>query len=233
VVLHLINSGQMWVLPAPLSSVAEIALRNSNRLAFLIDDLLDFQKLKIGKMVFKFAELDLAKLVKDAVEINGSYGDTESVTINLIQPDAPMFVKGDPDRLMQVLTNVLSNAIKFSPAGGEVDVSLDQIDGKARVLIADHGIGIPEGSEDLVFGPFMQVDCSDVRDFGGTGLGMSISKEILDGHDGSISYTSEIGVGTTFAIQIDLLPVTEMPKVEPCLTKTSAAMIPIASVQAA
>jgi signal transduction histidine kinase len=202
--IDLMNSGKIGNLPDGMTGVARIAQKNSNRLAFLIDDLLDFQKLKAGKMVFCFQTIDLEQLVREAVSINRAYGADRNISVKIVQPRAPVFVKGDEDRLMQVLANVLSNAIKFSHRDGVVTVSVENTAPTGRIKIRDEGIGIPVHSKDIVFGAFSQVDSSDSRGHGGTGLGMAITKQILEGHNGSIDYFSEEGEGTSFIIDLEL-----------------------------
>ncbi len=229
--LDLINSGKLGDLPDHLGTAAEIAQKNSNRLAILIDDLLDFQKLKAGRMVLRFSKIDLEQFVREAVEVNRAFGVHRSVSIRVFGTDAPMFVNGDPDRLMQVMGNVLSNAIKFSESGGVVDVMLEKQEEKARISIRDNGVGIPENSKDIVFGPFTQVDSSDNRKFGGTGLGMSITKQILKGHGGTIDYSSKVGDGTTFVIELDLIPAVETAPSEEIPRKRTKRSLSIARRQ--
>jgi len=105
-------------------------------------------------------------------------------------------------RLMQVLSNVISNAVKFSHAGETVTVGCMMIDGRIRIYVQDRGKGIPQGSEDKVFGRFSQIDSSDRRQVGGTGLGMNISREMVEHFKGTLSYNSVEGEGTTFFIDL-------------------------------
>lgn len=202
--LDLINGGKLGVLPDKAGRVAGIAHKSCNRLAVLIDDLLDFQKLRSGNMSFDFEDLDLAQLVREAVEANRAFGDGQEVTIILSQTCNHAIVRGDRGRLMQVMANVLSNAAKFSGRGDFVQVELERHASVARILVRDNGIGIPDDARETVFAPFKQVDTSDKRAHGGTGLGMSICKQILEGHDGMIDYVSELGIGTTFVIELEL-----------------------------
>jgi signal transduction histidine kinase len=125
-------------------------------------------------------------------------------------------VKGDESRLMQVLANMISNAAKFSSDGGEVTVGAKLGDSGIRIFVTDHGAGIPPGAKEKVFGRFSQLDSSDQRRTGGTGLGMNISREIVEAMGGAIDYESELGVGTTFYVDLpraeaDGLPVETDP----------------------
>lgn len=202
--LDLMNSGKIGKLPSSFTGVARIAQKNSDRLAFLINDLLDFQKLESGNMAFRFQTLDFENLVREAVSVNEAYGSARNISIKVEAPSEAISIKGDSDRLMQVLTNVLSNAVKFSKRNGTVTISFEKDNSMGRVLIQDNGIGIPPNCEDTVFGAFMQVDGSDSRGHSGTGLGMTITRQILEGHKGTINYVSEEGVGTTFIIALEL-----------------------------
>ncbi|MCP5088778.1 MAG: HAMP domain-containing histidine kinase [Rhodobacteraceae bacterium] len=208
--LDLLNSGLLGALPDDASFAAEIAKKNTNRLATLIEDLLDFQKLGSGSMKFKRLPIDLNHFVREAVETIRPFGDLHQVSIRAFPVGTPLIVMGDEDRLMQVMDNVLSNAVKFSKSGGIVKVTLEKHGSRVRISVRDNGIGIPESSKHLVFKPFSQVDSSDKREFGGTGLGMSITKQILEAHNGSIDFISKLGSGTTFVIALNLEPDIEL-----------------------
>ncbi|MGO4917378.1 sensor histidine kinase [Pseudogemmobacter sp. W21_MBD1_M6] len=203
--LGLIESGFLGEVPPKVARLVEIAHKNSTRLSFLIDDLLDLQKYEAGQAEFVRVPMDMAELVRDSVEANESYCNSLGVKIHAKGLDEPLFVNGDYGRLLQVLANVISNAAKFSYQGGEIEIVLERVQDKARIAVRDNGRGIPENSERLVFGKFTQVDASLQREIGGTGLGMSITQHILDGHDGSIAYESEVGKGTTFFITLDAI----------------------------
>lgn len=201
--LGLIDSGFLGEVPPKVARLVEIAHKNSTRLSFLIDDLLDLQKFEAGQAEFALSLMDMAELVRDSIEANESYCNSLGVRLGATGMNEPLLVNGDYGRLLQVLANVISNAAKFSYRGGQVEVTLEHVQGKARISVKDSGRGIPENSEDLVFGKFTQVDASLQREIGGTGLGMSITKHIMDGHNGSIRYESEVGKGTTFFITLD------------------------------
>jgi CheY-like chemotaxis protein len=115
-------------------------------------------------------------------------------------PEAP--VNGDHDRLMQVLANLLSNAVKYSPEGGDVEIFLESRGDHFCVSVTDHGEGIPEDFRDTIFERFSRADSSDARQRGGTGLGLNITKAIVERHGGGIGFTSEVGRGTTFTVDL-------------------------------
>ena len=202
--LDLLNSGALGDMPDAMRPMVEIAGKNSKRLADLINDLLDLQKIEAGEMVYRFEPLSVGRLIADAIESNQGYAD--SLGINLIaNPPVPdVNIQGDEARLMQVMANVISNGLKFSDEGGSVRVFGEIVGPRVRICVKDSGIGIPEDSKDKVFGKFTQVDNSDQRRKGGTGLGMNITKQIVERHKGEIDYVSHLGQGTTFFIEFDI-----------------------------
>jgi len=204
--LGLIENGSLGEVPPQVQRLVATAYRNSDRLAVLINDLLDLQKLEAAQMTFNLKPLDISALVREAVDANETYARSLGITLEYKGTKKPVHVVGDHARLMQVMSNVLSNAAKFSKNGGRVEVSLKEDGGRARIAVRDFGEGIPPNSKDLVFGRFSQIDPTATRKIGGAGLGMSITRQILDAHDGVIDYVSELGKGTTFYIDLDLAP---------------------------
>lgn len=201
--LDLVNSGALGPVPESMQSMLGIAGKNSGRLASLIDDLLDLQKIDAREIVFRLQPVNVQKLVIDAVEANHGYADPLGITVETQLPQDTLFIQGDEFRLMQVMANLLSNALKFSEGSDKVIVSAERVGSKVRISVIDKGIGIPDDSKDLVFGQFTQVDSSDQRKAGGTGLGMSITKKIVERLNGKIDYVSELGKGTTFSIEFE------------------------------
>ncbi len=202
--LGLIESGALGEVPPKIKSITAIASKNSIRLGALINDLLDMQKFEFGKMELKLDQVNLADLMKDSVDANATFDQSLNVTFNMVDIGAPVNVQGDYNRLMQVMANILSNAVKFSSQGGVIDIWIEIFDQTARIAVRDRGSGIPENSKDKVFGQFLQVDGSKERKVGGSGLGMYITKKIIDAHNGSIDYVSEVNEGTTFFVTIPL-----------------------------
>ncbi|HSF64904.1 MAG TPA: ATP-binding protein [Paracoccaceae bacterium] len=203
--LGLLRSGAFAKDPDKAMAILEIAHKNSERLAKLINDLLDLQKLEHGSMTYNFLPTDLGIMVQEAVEGIATFAQPYQVTVQFDRPKKAILALADHDRLMQVLDNLLSNAVKFSRGGNKVVVSLDENGKRARISVRDSGIGIPENSREKVFGRFTQVDSSDLRKHGGTGLGLNISQEIVIAHNGSIDYVSRLGEGTTFFIDLPLI----------------------------
>jgi PAS domain S-box-containing protein len=196
--LGLVQSGVFGELPDAFKPMVEIAFNNSERLVRLINDLLDIEKMEAGKMDFHLAPVEMAALLRQSVRENDGYALTHTVRFEVVEPLPPVTVAGDKDRLLQVLANLLSNAAKFSPPEGVVEVALEHRPGAVRVSITDHGPGIPENFQTKIFQKFSQADSSDAGQKGGTGLGLSICRAIVERHGGTINFKTERGMGTTF-----------------------------------
>ena len=175
-----------------------MADRNCARLTLLINDLLDLEKIESGRLEFNFRQLDLIDVARHAIEVNENYARQHNVQLKLHQTLEHAVVRGDENRLMQVFANLISNAVKFSPEDGLVELDVIPTNSGYRASVRDHGAGIPEEFRSRIFERFAQADSSDSREKGGTGLGLSISKVIIDRHGGSIGFATETGVGTTF-----------------------------------
>ncbi|WP_168210451.1 PAS domain-containing sensor histidine kinase [Persicimonas caeni] len=204
-VLTLLAGGGGGELSPRAQKMVDLALRNSHRLLYLIDDLLDIQKMSSGEMDFHIRELELAKVVRESLRINISLEHQNKVKFAFTNDAPEATVRGDKGRLIQVLTNLLSNAAKFSPHNGVVDIRLSTTaEGKARISVSDQGPGIPEEFRHRVFDKFAQADSSSTRKHGGTGLGLTISKSIVERLDGEIGFETELGEGTTFFFELPL-----------------------------
>lgn len=207
--LDLINSGRIGGVDPQVQTLLDMAGKNSRRLEQLVNDLLDLQKIEAGEMRFERGRVDLRRLVEDAIASH--YGLAEKFGVKLKagpKPPRPVYVIGDESRLMQVMSNMISNAAKFSPEGGTVTIGCEAKDETARLYVADKGSGIPEGAQERVFGRFTQLDSSDQRKIGGTGLGLNISREIVEALDGHIDYESTLGEGSTFFVDLPRVEVT-------------------------
>jgi signal transduction histidine kinase len=183
---------------AGAGSLLEIAYRNSRRLVRLVNEMLDMQKIESGDAVFEIRPTDLWPMLGHAIEANQAYAEQWQVRLALEGEVPRVRVAADPDRLMQVLTNLLSNAAKFSPPGETVELRASTSDDRVRVSVTDRGPGIPVEFRPRVFQKFAQADPSATRPREGSGLGLSITKAIVDRLGGRIGFESEIGRGTTF-----------------------------------
>lgn len=182
-----------------MASLLAIAKNNTDRLLFLINDILDISKIESGHIVFHFQPLDLVALAKEAIANNSSYDNDVSMTF-VDPPGHVVWVNADRDRILQVVYNLLSNAAKFSNVGGEVEIIIVEQDDKISLSVRDHGVGISEDFIPKLFDKFTQADSSASRSVGGTGLGLSITKTIVERHQGTIEVESEPGKGSTFSI---------------------------------
>lgn len=187
-----------------MQTIYEEALRLSN----LINDFLDLQRMESGHQEYHFVPIDIAQWI---YEQKGKWKGTQQHKINLHVPNGELYVRADASRLTQVLANLVSNAIKYSPDTNQIDVYVYGKEDYVYINVQDYGLGIPEEAHDQLFSKFYRVDNSDRRQIGGTGLGLAISKEIVDAHQGNLSFVSTFGQGSTFTIQ---LPIYEIPQID-------------------
>jgi DNA-binding response OmpR family regulator len=171
-----------------------------------VNDILDIEKIESGKMVFNLKLLDLLDVVKQALESNRAYGEQFGVSFVLQHDpaDADIRINADPDRLLQVFANLLSNAAKFSPRGSSVKVSITRHECDVHISVRDEGSGIPEAFRPYIFQKFAQADSSATRQKGGTGLGLSITRAIVEKLGGAIWFETETDVGTTFSFSLPI-----------------------------
>ncbi len=219
--LGLIVGGVLGDLPEQARLMLDIAYKNSERLAVLIDDLLDMEKLAAGNMQLDLQVQLLMPLVEQTLATVSTYGDQYQVRFDLIERADEARVRVDGRRLQQVLTHFLSNAVKFSPSGAQVEIAVRLQQEKVRVEVIDHGPGIPGEFRKRIFQKFSQADSSDSRQKGGTGLGLAISKELIERMDGVIGFDSEEGRGARFYFQLPLWQNQDMTQQSGC-SKTAA-----------
>lgn len=210
--LGLLDGGIVGPLPLEAQEVVQIAIANSERLIRLINELLELDKMEAGKIELHLQNIDPAKLVTAALE--GIRGMADQAGIGLSGSiDVRGVVRGDWDRLIQVLTNLISNAIKFSPKGGQVHVKVERgTKSGLRFSVVDQGPGVPEDQRHKLFRKFQQLDSSDSRQKGGTGLGLAISKALVEHHGGMIGVDSALGQGSAFWFEV---PFDEAPESRP------------------
>jgi PAS domain S-box-containing protein len=218
--LGLLTGGTGGELPEAALRLISIAQSNSQRLVRLINDILDIEKIESGQMAFNFERLSARSLAEQAIEDNRGYADGFHVRLRLEADAIAGEVYADPDRLAQVITNLLANAIKFSPENGEVTVSIHERDGAVRVGVRDHGSGIPKEFRARIFEKFAQADNAERRQKGGTGLGLSIVRQIVARLGGKVDFDDALGGGTIFWVD---LPGWE--QVEASLSKSSSSAL--------
>lgn len=202
--LGLILGGICGEIPVRARSMMDIAHRNVQRLTFLINDLLDMEKLAAGKMHFDCQPQLLRALVTQTLESTQTFCVEHRISVTLADTGGDALVLVDSQRLMQVLSNLLSNAIKYSFDGGTVEVAIQKRDNHMRVEVRDYGKGISAEFRPRIFGEFSQADSSDTRSKGGTGLGLAISKKLIMHMNGEIGFDSVEGQGAMFFIELPI-----------------------------
>jgi PAS domain S-box-containing protein len=180
---------------------------NCERLAHLVNDILNMEKIAAGKMEYFLEAVDVNPFIQDIIARNQSYGDKYDVLFKFAYETDKITCFVDKNRFEQALVNVLSNAAKFSLANTEVIIRADRIsDEEVEISIKDTGEGIPEAFKDKIFGKFTQANSSSTRSKGGTGLGLNITKSIIEAFGGTVRFDSQEGKGTTFYFN---LPITD------------------------
>ncbi|MDJ0388480.1 response regulator [Roseomonas sp. E05] len=212
--LGLVTGGAAGALPQPAGELLGIAHKNAERLVLLVNDILDIEKMEAGRLEFRRERISARQLLEQAVEANRAYAGQFGLRLEIEgDPAADAEVYADAPRIQQVLANLLSNAAKFSPPGGVVEVGLTVDAGSAIFRVRDHGPGIPEAFRSQIFQRFAQADSSDVRQKGGTGLGLAISRAIVEHHAGQIGFEDAAGGGTCFFFSLPRL--VERPPTQP------------------
>ncbi|MRS12592.1 MAG: response regulator [Actinobacteria bacterium] len=196
--IDLILDGEAGEINEIQQEFLSIVKENSDRLVDLINDMLDISRIESGRIVLKVQPLDVAERIAGAVNTFRAVLDQQGREIHVDVPDDLPLAAGDPDRVGQVLINFISNAIKYSPQGGDVRVKASVEDSMVRVDITDEGIGIALEDQAKLFTKFYRVDSSLTREIGGTGLGLSICKSIIELLGGEVGVDSTAGEGSTF-----------------------------------
>ena len=202
--LGLLEAGAVGPLNEKAARLVRIAHSNCQRLIRLINDILDIEKIESGKMQFDLRRMPLGPLVERTVEANRGYAERHSVALAVEMPPWPVAVMGDPDRLEQLLTNLVSNAIKHSPAEGTVGIRVSTGNNRACVEVLDRGAGVPADFRERIFGKFAMADGSDSRAKGGTGLGLAIAREIAERHGGEVGFRDREDGGSVFFFELPM-----------------------------
>lgn len=212
--LELLRDGAFGPLPEGAAHMVSLAYDSGERLVRLINDILDLERLGTGRMDLYKTDIDAGDLLSHVAATLQGFASRHEVRLEISPPSSTLQVHADRDRLVQVLTNLVGNAVRFSPPGGTVRLGVQPAAGVARFRVEDEGPGIPDEFKDRLFAPFSQADAGDTRRQGGTGLGLSIAKAIVQEHGGQIWYASQQGRGTTFFFDIPVQPV-DRPGVRP------------------
>ncbi|MEB3883547.1 PAS domain S-box protein [Lyngbya sp. CCY1209] len=200
--LGLLSSGLLMTQPEKARRMLDIAVSNSDRLMRLINDILDLERMHSGQMAMEMRSVNLAALMTQATDEMLAMAEKAGVNLEVAPLELELWAAGD--RIIQMLTNLISNAIRFSEAGGEVHFSAQRRENGVLISVRDRGRGIPADKLESIFGRFQQVDASDSRQNGGTGLGLAICRSIVRQHGGKIWAESILGEGSTFFVSLPL-----------------------------
>ncbi len=196
--LRLIANEIVGSISDEVKDLLNVAVRNSDHLAVLVNDILDIEKISSGAMNLKVQQLNLSELVQLSVKLNEGYGEEYDISFATEELEPFIMVLGNEMRLLQVMANLLSNAAKFSPKGDCVTVAIKRIEKMVKVSVSDNGPGIADDIQGRIFDKFVRGDNIDARNLSGAGLGLNITRSIIEMHNGTISFDTETGVGTTF-----------------------------------
>lgn len=180
------------------------AERSVDRMISIVEDLESITKLESGELQLKKEKFDIVKLFDEVFDLEQMLAADRNITLKFkSKPENPVYVNADRKRMTEALNNLVSNAIKYNKDGGEVTVSIDEVEDHVMIAVSDTGIGIEKLNQSRVFERFFRVDKSRSREQGGTGLGLSIVKHIIEGHGFKIQIKSEINEGTTFSFPLE------------------------------
>lgn len=199
---------------------AKIIHKSGSDLLTLINDILDLSKIEAGKVEFNIAEIAIADIAEDMDQLFGEVARQKKIAFSIDRTRLVTHIHTDKDKVGQVIKNLLSNSFKFTPKGGKIELSFEQVGDYLSIAVKDNGIGIAPEKQQLIFEAFQQADGATTRKYGGTGLGLSISKELVRRLNGEIRVQSTTGQGSTFTLLLPLkdeatpLPQAERPVAE-------------------
>jgi signal transduction histidine kinase len=203
VFVNMLSKGLMGQVPEPVTKKAQMADRNATRLIGLINDLLDIDKMESGQLELSLEETSLPAIIERSVESVRGFAEKEGILIEW-RGCEPITVNADGDRIVQVMVNLLGNAVKFSPKDASVRIAVEKQGAEARVAVIDKGRGVPEHLRTAIFERFKQVSTKDATEKKGTGLGLAICKAIVEQHGGVIGCDSVEGQGSTFWFKLPI-----------------------------
>lgn len=205
--LGLLASGTAGELPSTAASLVDVAARNAGRLKRLVDDLLDLDRMDSGQLEYRFARADIGVLLRDIVAQNIPFASQAGVTLRLTLPKRAVSTKTDADRLFQAVTNLVSNAAKFSPRGSVVEISLISSADRLKIRVSDEGPGIPADFRARIFDRFAQSPHTEgLTKLPGTGLGLAIARTIVTQLGGTLRLDESVEIGATFEIDLPSAP---------------------------
>ncbi len=195
---ELLLAGAMGDLSPEVSNTLVTIRRSTERLERLIEDLINFSQMSKGDVALRLIEADLNRMVANVLKHSQPKADEKNITLTAKLPDTPAVIRMDEEKISWVVLQLLDNAIKFTKPEGNVTVTIRQEPIGYRISVEDTGIGIPAEKMDEIFEPFHQLDGSSTRRYGGTGLGLSLVKQIIEAHHSQINVSSEVGKYSKF-----------------------------------
>lgn len=208
--LNLIRGGRAGTIPAETTPMVEMAYRNAVRMSALLTDIMDAEKISAGKMDVEIHTVNLNEVIRAALASHSALADEKDIRIAIETESENIEVEGDPGRLEQIIGNLITNAVKFSDARGTVTIAVDATDTDARFSVTDRGPGIPVEFQARVFDMFATCDTGDDRNRSGVGLGLWITKALVEAQSGMIAFASEPG-RTCFCVALPLSPRSSAP----------------------
>ncbi|AKB85464.1 sensor histidine kinase [Methanococcoides methylutens] len=188
--------------PEVKEEMLDLIIRNIDRQSRMVDDLLDISRIESGRMKFNPEDVNIREIIETSLQTVEKQAKDKGINLKVGYPQESLTIRTDKDKLIRVFVNLLTNAIKFTPHEGDVEISVTDTGDNIQASIKDNGIGIPPEKRDKIFDKFYQVDSTATRKAGGTGLGLAIIKGIIDGQGGNIFVESDNGKGSTFTFRL-------------------------------
>ena len=215
---------------AEIPAAVEVVYRNAQAQSKLIEDLLDMNRIITGRMRLELSPVDMARAVEEAVASARPAAEAKEIRLEADVAAAPVVVRGDASRIQQVVWNLVSNAVKFTPAGGRVHLTLEPVDRCARLTVTDTGEGIEPADLARIFGRFEQADGSRTRRHGGLGIGLAVVRQLVELHGGTVeAHSAGIGAGSTFVVELPLM--SAHAPAQPEAPQQAAGSAPLAGVR--
>jgi signal transduction histidine kinase len=202
----LLEEGSLGQLPERARAALATLIDKSGEMRAMVERMLFLARLEEGRPAYNMRPLDVVPMVREAVSRVEPQLTLRHGAVRVDLANEPLLIRGDAERLATSLDNLLQNAAKFSQGPPEVEVSVHRADGQVEIVVADHGIGVPAGSINRLFEKFYRVDDPRLRNVGGTGIGLYMVRQVVEGHQGTISVGSQVDQGTWFTIRFPLVP---------------------------
>jgi signal transduction histidine kinase len=180
--------------------------RSTERLEHLIEDLINFSQMSEGDVAIRLINLDVSRMITNVLKHSTAKAEEKKIDFKIKQPDEPIFIRADEEKITWVMNQLMDNAIKFTPENGHVNLIVEKYEMGIQFCVEDSGIGIPAEKLEDIFQPFHQLDGSSTRRYGGTGLGLSLVRQIVEAHHSHITVVSEPGRYTRFSFGLPSIP---------------------------